>query len=190
MNLKSKIVTIATASILALSVATGAAAQQTAQVTQKITGGQFTYSITSGSLNDIVYDYTKTGEIATNGELTLTVDDARGTKQGWTVSMASTNFTYSGSAPNPHEHNIGADKFRVSPAQPKMVKGESINGVSQLGGGTLQSSVGVIKADAGHGSGQYEQKLPVTLQVPAKSPVGTYTATITVTTTAAPGTQG
>ena len=189
MNLKSKIVTIATASILALSVASGATAQQSAQVTQKITGGQFTYSLTNGTMQEIKFDYANDQVRKTTGEMTLSVDDARGTKQGWTVSLASTAFDYDGVAPNPDSYNIPAGNLTVRPADPTTQAGEAGN-VNKMGGGPMNGEVQVIQAQPGYGSGKYVQKLPVELSVPPKSPVGTYTATITVSTTAAPGAQG
>jgi hypothetical protein len=188
MNLKTRIATIATASILALGIAGGALAEgSTSDVSQKINGGAFSYTITNGTLTPITFDYTKTSDTVTNGSVTLGVTDGRGTRQGWSVSIQSSQFVYSGSGNGGPANNIPAASLRVTPAAPTMVSGESLSNVTAGTGGTLDASRLVINAAAGAGSGEYKQNLPLALTVPALSPTGDYVATSTVSTTAAPG---
>ena len=190
MNLRSKVATFATASIIALGIGTGAVAQTDPTVSQEITGGSFTYSLGSGNMEAITFDYTKTTASTTTGEVLLEVDDPRGTRQGWSVSISSGVFEYSGDAVGGTAHNIPAANLSVTPAAPSLVAGESVDGVTAGPGGSLDASRLVINAAAGSGSGEFSQNLPLMLTVPALSPTGTYTATLTVSTTAAPGTIG
>lgn len=187
MNVRTRIATIATAAVIAVSAAGGAMADSP-QVTQKITGGEFTYSLSDGQMSPITFDYARTADVSTSGSLTLTVNDGRGTKQGWTVSIASGDFIYAGDAPG--SNDIAASRFSVNPSDPTSVEGEGLAGVTRAQGGALNAAVPVITAASGKGSGKYTQQLPVTLNVPATAPAGTYTATITVSTTLAPGQQG
>lgn len=187
MKLKSTVATFAAASIFALSIGSGALAQSdTSTVSQEITGGEFTYSLSDGTMEAITFDYSQTTDSVTSGAVTLQVDDARGTREGWTVSIASGEFVYAGEASG--DNNISGANLAVSPESPSLVAGESIEGVTAGTSGSLGSSRTVINAASGSGSGQFTQNLPLALTVPALSPTGTYTATLTVSTTAAPGT--
>lgn len=189
MNLKTRIAAIAAASILALGIGSAALAETSqADVSQKITGGSFSYTITGGTMTPITFDYTKTTDTVTTGSVALGVTDGRGTREGWSVSIQSTEFVYSGTASGGTANNIPAANLSVAPAAPVLVAGESVNNVTAGPGGTLDASRLVINAAAGFGSGEYTQNLPLSLTVPALSPSGDYTATITVSTTAAPGT--
>ena len=186
MNLKSKVATFAAASIFALSIGSGALADEAGpKVTQEITGGKFTYSLTGGTMEEITFDYTQTRDYVTNGALTLTVNDARGTKQGWTVAITAGAFVYDGDAPG--NNDIPATSFSVTPGDPTEDAGEGLTNVTPGRGGTLDDAQTVLSAEVGSGSGAYSQNLPVTLTVPATSPTGTYTATLTVETNTAPG---
>lgn len=188
MNLKTRIATTATAAIFALGIASGTFAQGSqSDVTQKIEGGTFSYTITDGTLTPITFDYTQTSDTVTSGAVTLGVTDARGTREGWSVSIQSSEFLYSGSGNGGSANNIPAANLSVAPEAPILEAGESGTGVTAGAGGALDASRLVINAAAGSGSGEYSQVLPLSLTVPALSPTGDYTATITVSTTAAPG---
>lgn len=189
MNLKTRVAAMATAAIFTVSAAGGALAADP-QVTQEITGGEFTYSLSSAEMTAIDFDYGRQNAVTTDGTLNLTVTDARGTKQGWTVSIQSSAFIYDGAGNGGAANNISASAFSVEPDAPNQVQGEGLAGVTEMLGGSLDASVPVINATAGAGSGEYTQELPVKLVVPATAPAGTYTATITVSTSVAPGQQG
>jgi hypothetical protein len=52
--------------------------------------------------------------------------------------------------------------------------------------GALNTERTTIGVDAGYGSGIYSQDLDVSLDIPAMSQAGTYTATLVVATSVAP----
>ncbi len=186
MNFK-KIAVVASTAMLALSFGSGAlAASDSPTVSQQINGGEFTASLGNGSLSAIDFDYTKSAATESTGSVTLTVDDARGTREGWSVSIQSGAFVYDGVATG--DHDIVAENLSVTPGAPEMLAGESVVNVSAGTTGSLDSSRTVLSAPVGSGSGKYQQNLALTLAVPAYSPTGSYTATITVGTNAAPGT--
>ncbi|MGI8477986.1 MAG: hypothetical protein ACR2OO_16690 [Thermomicrobiales bacterium] len=52
--------------------------------------------------------------------------------------------------------------------------------------GGLDQARTVVYAQAGFGAGRYRQTVPIALTIPGQSQAGSYTATLTVSTTAAP----
>jgi len=157
-------------------------------VTQEITStGVLSASVTDATLTPVTYSNTAG---SSGGSLLLTVADGRGTAAGWSVSISSTAFDYTGS--NTAGADIPATGFAIaSTGAPAVSAGQPVG----TGGPTAQSSTGVgtldtarvtIAASSGAGSGTYTQSLPVTLVIPAYSLVGTYVADLTVLTAAAP----
>lgn len=183
MSRRNKIATFAAASIFALSLGGSAMAATTADVTQRITEGQLTATVASGELGSVVYSH---AAVPNAGSLTLSVNDLRGTYAGWSVTIQSSEFKYNGTVAG--SHNIPADNFMLGQtAAPVKVAGQDPTGISGATNGALSAVRTPITAASNAGSGSYTQTLPVTLTVPADSPVGTYVATLTVSTAAAPG---
>lgn len=123
------------------------------------------------------------------GTLTLTATDATCTGLGWNVTVQSSALGYTGSGSG---SSIPAANLALgTPNTPTQVSGQAVsaeNGPKAVGtGGALNNSVEIIDAIANYGMGSYTQTVPVTLTIPARSVVGTYTATLTVTISAGPG---
>jgi len=137
----------------------------------------------------------------TAGTLTLTATDTgllgTGlTNSGWNVTVQSSNFAYSG--PNAGAP-IAASNLAITAAHPPTrVSGQQI---SSTGGprttkviGTLNTARKTLQADGPtglvtltyYGIGTYRQQMDVRLTVPGQAPVGTYTATLTVTISSGP----
>lgn len=126
---------------------------------------------------------TSDADQAPTGSVDVTVDDATGSGDGWTVSQQVGDFSYTGDNGGTA---ITAVNFSVT----------SIGAVSQLAGvddattvtagaaGALDSARIVLSAEADGGEGTYAAPVNVQLDVPAGSRAGTYAATLT--TTAAP----
>lgn len=176
--------TLVAAGMLTTLVATSAIAAEST-TTQSVNPGSLTASLADLGLVAIDYSHTDT---ASTGTLALTVDDSRGTGDGWNVTVQSSDFVYTGTNGGTA---IPASNFALtSAATPVMTAGQAID---PTGGpkvvtttGTLDAARTVIDADAGFGEGTYTQALGVALTVPGQSRAGTYTGTVTTTATAGP----
>jgi hypothetical protein len=154
------------------------------QVTFSVAGGDLVYQLSGGTMEQISFDFTRAEDTVTAGAVTLVVDDARGTHEGWAISIESTAFVYTGAAAG--QHDIAAGRATVIPGAPALVAGPSVDGVRAGGGGTLEGRRTVLQADPGAGTGRFRQELGIRLDIPARSPAGTYTALLTVSASAAP----
>lgn len=171
----------------AITASIGAPAFAADTVTQVIKGdGELSASIADASLTTINYS---NSEVITDGSLTMSVNDPRGTAEGWNVTVASSNFVYKGAS------TIGQDipnkNFSITKVlDPSYVAGQPIDARGPLavseGAGSLDAARETILANEGSGSGTYGQELPVSLLVPAYSQAGTYTAVLTVSITSGP----
>jgi hypothetical protein len=157
-------------------------------VTQQITSaGSLTAAVADASMQSVAYSNTAG---STTGSLLLSVSDPRGTSEGWNVTVQSTDFVWGGSG-NANAHDIPATGFAItSVGSPVMTAGQVVGtGGPRAESGavaSLDQARMTISADAGYGSGNYTQTLPVSLVIPAMSQAGTYTATLTVQTASAP----
>jgi len=107
--------------------------------------------------------------------------DARGTGDGWNVTLSSTNFTGAGT--------IDAINFKMRQLQAAIVT---------IGGNTAPSSLvtsfqslsgtplKVLQATGGAGMGTYDYTPDFQLTVPASAPAGSYTANVTVSINSGP----
>ena len=107
--------------------------------------------------------------------------DARGTGDGWNVTLSSSNFTGSGT--------IDVINFKMRQLQAAIVT---------VGGNTAPSSLvtsfqslsgtplKVLQATGGAGMGTYDYTPDFQLTVPASSPAGAYTANVTVSINSGP----
>jgi hypothetical protein len=158
-------------------------------VTQVITSaGSLTASVANASMTSIQYSNTAG---STSGTLVLSVSDPRGTSVGWSVSIQSSDFMWGGGV-NANAHNIPASGFAITTVNtPVMTAGQAVDATGgpralSAAAATLDQARTPIAANLGFGSGNYTQSLPVSLVIPALSQTGTYTATLTVLTAAAP----
>ena len=155
----------------------------------------------SASTADLTFDavaYSHAQQVST-GTLTLTARDTGTaglglTNAGWSVTLLTSEFTYGGpysGAPIP-----AANLAIVTASPPTRVSGQAI---SPTGGprttnvtGALNVARKTLQADGPtallvyHGIGTYSQAIDVSLIVPGQASAGTYTATLTVTTSAGP----
>lgn len=153
-------------------------------LSQDIVGGDFSYGLTSGTMESITFDHAMTGPSMTDGSLSLLVSDQRGTYEGWTIAIESTAFVYNGQAPGTHD--IPAANARVTPGAPVALGGQGLGGLQVAAGGSLATRQTVLTAIEGTGSGRFAQDIGIQLSIPAQQPAGAYTAMITVTSSAAP----
>lgn len=157
-------------------------------VTQTVAGGALTASVSSLNLPPVAFSTTAQ---ANSGSLQLRVGDRRGTSDGWSVSVWVSPFAYSGGSPAGAA--IPASAFVLTAAgAPTTISGQPIDAAngpavpSSGATGPLDAPIAVLVSELGYGAGEYAQPLNVTLFIPAGSQVGTYTAVLTVATTAAP----
>ena len=116
-------------------------------------------------------DATATGNLGT-----LNVRDGRGSGNGWSVVVASTDFIMSGS---PAEI-IPAGGFFIPVAPPVNI----ISGTApptSAAGSVAGAGLTLMNAGAGFGVGHYEVVPDLELLIPAQTLVGTYEATVTET---------
>ncbi len=175
-------VAFATAVLLALAITAPALAINS--VTQVITGGVMNAFVDDLTLPAITFSNTNQ---TNTGTLNLTADDSSGSTSGWSVTMQSSPFNYSGSN---NGTNIPAANFSITSANPPVrVTGQAIDvtggpKVPPTGAtGTLDAARTVLHAEQNFGLGIYNQDIDVNLLIPGGSAIGTYTAFLTVTMT-------
>jgi len=148
--------------------------------------GSFEAGIVDASLLQI--EYSEEPQVDT-GALHLLISDPRGTSEGWSVSIASSDFIYLG------DSLIGLDipssGFRIGAVSaPELIAGQPLFAAGPnfdaLPGASLDTARTVVWAEIGSGSGEYEQFITVVLDIPSGSQAGTYLATLTVSLTSAP----
>lgn len=156
-------------------------------VTQVITPGTRSASFANLALASVAYSHSSQ---TSTGTMTLTADDSTGSNLGWNVTILSSAFAYSGG--NGGSAIPAANFTLTSAAAPVRTAGQAIDAV---GGpkvplvspvGTLDSARKTLQAVVAFGNGTYTQALGVSLDIPADSAAGTYTATLTTSITAAP----
>lgn len=183
---RSRIRNAAVSAALLLSLG-GVAAQAANTVTQTVSAGTQSATVADLTLAPVAYS---TQDQASDGTLTLTVDDSSGTSAGWSVTIQSSDFVYSGA--NGGADIPAADFAITSAAAPVVTSGQAVdatNGprVPASGAtGALDTPRTVLQAAAGYGAGAYSQTLAVELTVPGMSRAGTYTGSLLVTVGAAP----
>jgi len=111
--------------------------------------------------------------------LVLSVRDERGIVTGWTIELATRDFTRSSG-------HIGADALTVSTEPIDVQAGNpDLSGHSTLAevrGST--ASAPLWRADPGYGDGYYALPLASTLHLPASGDLGKYTVLLTIQETA------
>jgi hypothetical protein len=181
MNLKTQILGIVGAAALSLTMVAPAFAQT---ATTTVNPGTLSASIGSATLSSATYSNTAAGTVT--GTMQVTVDDARGTDAGWTVNISSGNFVHGTDTTK----TIAATNFSQPAAASNvtLVAGNDAATTvrAKAPGANLGTAYAVLDALAGNGDGKYTADVGVSLNVPAKTPTGTYNATVTMTTGAAP----
>ncbi len=189
MNIKTRVLSIAGAAIIALGTITGVAADKPttdateADVTVQVSapsGGTLNWGITvptgftavTGSLDS---------EGTSQGGLLLTVQDTRFTRVGWELSISGSDFTGITTG-----GTLAVGNFSVAPGKLTVLAGDT--GVTPASGSIQLGSEGqsVISAAKGSGSGSYSLPLTGTMTVPANTMADTYVSTITVDQVSAP----
>jgi len=158
-------------------------------VTQQITAGGLTASVSDLNLPSVAY---RNAARDVSGTMVITADDSRGLPLGWSVTVQGSAFVYSGAAGGT---NIPATAFALTSAQqPVHIAGQAVSLTAATGPqippeiiyGSLAVPIKTIRATAAYGAGTYSQDLVVTLTIPGQSQVGTYTGTLTTTISATP----
>jgi hypothetical protein len=181
----TRLLSLVGAALLSLLLVSPALAQNT--VTQTVTcptAGR-TASIANLNLADVAYSESSQTSTGTMG---LSAADASCLGLGWNVTVLSGGFTYSGSGQG---ETIPATNFALTSAgTPVMVTGQPRNTVGGPNAatqtGTFNNAIKTISAAPLFGQGSYTEALGVSLTIPARSAVGTYTATLTVSISAGP----
>lgn len=178
--MRSSLKTLAVGALTVGALVTAPAAFAADTVSQTVTGGQRTASVTDITLSGVNASHSVTNG---TGTLSLAVDDLSGTGAGWNVTEQITGgFVHSGGGPA-----IAASNFSITPGAVTGVNGAAVTGVTAgITAGTLDGPVTVLSAAAGSGVGSYTQAIAANLTVPADTLAGTYTATLTTTINAAP----
>jgi hypothetical protein len=147
-------------------------------------------TLTAGIIGETVLPLEYSNEIQhESAVLRLVVSDPRGTSAGWSVSIASSDFVYQGdSAVGLDIPNTG---FRIlAVTAPVAIAGQPVGEggpyFDPLSDASLDVPRTVIWAAPGAGSGDYEQRITIVIEVPAGSQVGTYVATLIVAFASAP----
>ncbi|MEW6282958.1 MAG: WxL domain-containing protein [Candidatus Eremiobacterota bacterium] len=172
--------------LLLVSPALGQTASRPASV--QINGGQFTLA-TNGA-NVVFPSLTLSGlpQVAVASTVpTFTIIDARGTGAGWKLSVQSTDFVSGG-------RTIPATgySFLASGGTVTAVYGQSVGagGPAETGlSGNLNAVLKVLSSNVDWGMGYYRytpNSSNLTLQVPAETYAGTYTAVMTFTLATGP----
>lgn len=176
------------ASLLAVSIFGVAAAQSdTSEATVEVVPisndrGVLSVSITNIDFGEHEYRLT---DHTTSGSLTIYASDMRGTAGGWTVTLASTDFTSADapdfpipignlSAPAGSVSHIGCPSGHPTDRVP----------IAWLARPVTIAPAAIIHAKPGTGAGYYQNHRPHTqLTIPGGTLIGGYQATLTVTIT-------
>lgn len=195
MNLKSKVMTFAAASIFALSLGTSAMAATPATVKQEIvpnaeSAETLNASLANGTMSSFTFS-NDAGQSST-GSLTLGVKDARGSNAGWTVTLQVGSFQRGADGQNVTglvTTDIASSGFAITRAGTLTSNPGSPTGIIPAAPSSgFATPKTVLTASQGAGTGVYSQPYDVSLAIPAQQAPGTYTADVTVSISSAPGT--
>jgi hypothetical protein len=184
-RLRSLALTLGVAALVGPAVVSAAPVEP--KVTQVVNGGSLMVSIADASMQAVNYSH-EAG--SSTGTLVISVNDMRGTSEGWDIYLSAGDFAVTQSI-SPNAVAIPNDGFAITSVdEPSVVAGQAIgqDGPSaQIDAvGSLDVVRSPLSAGAGAGSGSYTQEVDVSLAIPAMTQTGTYTSTLTVSTNAAP----
>lgn len=186
MNLRKKFVITAAAIALAASTALSGAAQTTVSDTSSVTigSGSFTTSLSASDFANLPYSLND--QYARGGSIVLTVNDQRGTAEGWTVTITLTDFV----GDRRPELVIPAKNLEIQSATISVaVDGTQPVVESQMPFSTSEEPGApqlVWTANPGYGQGGYHLTMTGDLLIPGRTQAQTYTSTGTVNVVTAP----
>jgi hypothetical protein len=161
-----------------------AGAQDTEDMSVTITGGTLDVTLTEeAGLTGVNYSHTAQD---TQGAVTVGVNDARGTEDGWGVTLEAEAFVG-----EVETNTIAASNFQIT-GQGSVTDASGLNNegdVSQVEftePSDLETAVPIASAASGGGSGDFSWVSNLNLDVPAGQNADTYTSTLTLTSTEAP----
>jgi hypothetical protein len=177
----------AIAGVLALSMAVPAFAGN--NVTANVTGGDLSTSLASGpSFADTTFGFADTLQNSI-APVTLSAADATDSHLGWHVTMIATDFAGAGTG------SIPAAGFKVTGVGAvTVVSDEAVNVTAGEGpyvgagvDGGLDTAKTVLAAGGAlSGTGEYTAPVSFSLNVPAQTPVDSYSSTLTTTIASTP----
>lgn len=171
-QLRKLVVASGAGTLLALALAAPSLADN--QVTTEVQGGLLSALFEDAGLSAVPYSFSN--ETST-GSVTLVASDERGTAAGWTVTMQVT-------APldGPGANEIPAANLSITGyGTVTAISGDSDPLPATGATGALNVERTVLSAADTEGAGIYNAPVNLALDVPAESPLGTYTATVIVT---------
>jgi hypothetical protein len=185
------IATVGSALILASSLTMGAAqtvedvdGDATVEITRKDNLNSISVWITDSDFDAHPYSLV---EQPVPGNLTIGLDDFRGTADGWDVYISATEFT------SDNGRSFGAEQLVLDPGDFDLNPDVTQENVTTDGQSTTASvqlssdSQGIWSAANGNGAGHFVLPVDGTLTIPGGTLVGTYTSTMTVSVEAGPG---
>jgi hypothetical protein len=188
MKLRQRLVaTVGALTLAGLAVLPGYAATSSDSVVDVqvtgIPGGTVAVTISeTGAFNDVVYNVTSA--TTSNGTLTVTASDNRGTAAGWTVSLKATDFIQGNTAAG---SNIAISNLSLTPGSATRTSGVGTIPTATTAQTPVTNAGGTLwVAAVNQGDGVFALPLSGTLNVPAGTLVDTYTSTVTADITAAP----
>jgi hypothetical protein len=186
MNLRSKIVSVVGAAIIAGSLGAPAFAQQSDTVDISIRiqeaeeGGALSFSVAQTTpFPPVAF---RLVDQTVNGGMTWSVQDTRGLSQGWRLNVSATNFTSPGTDDIIPVGNMSVDAGPVTAIagdEDPMPVAVDLTPVPS----TAQTFFSAIK---GSGNGRYSFTTTTTVLIPAATDMGTYTSTVTADLATAP----
>ncbi len=149
---------------------------------------QATISVTGGALTNTAQNIAFAALALSGADQTVLATpavwqakDARGTGDGWNVTIASTNFTGAGTIPVAN-FKCKQDQAKVVTVSGNTAPTSLVTTFQSLGGTPLK----VLQATGGAGMGTYDYTPDFQLTVPASTTAGSYTANVTVSVNSGP----
>lgn len=182
MTVRTRVASIIGAGMLALSLLPGAVAQTSVPVDVVVgvpANSALTWNLQQdGGFSAVTSSITDTG--TSSGQLTLTVEDTRFTRQGWAISVSASDFVGAQSG-----ESIPVGNFSLAPGAVTKIGDQTLAPVPASIALNTDAQM-VLGASAGSGSGRYTLPMTGTVTVPANVKADTYKTSITVTASTAP----
>lgn len=179
-----KLITMAFATIFAFTSIAAAANQPNASVEVGAKPGSgLTASIGAADFGRI--DHSLDSQTIQGKSLVVNISDTRGTGEGWSVTIAGTDFK------RQDGKSFGIDNLSLQTPQVTTLKGQEytkhafqVNGVPMVQSNGQNSKI--ASAQSNTGIGEYKLTHPATLTVPGGTLIGSYKSTLTVSIVSGP----